>query len=149
MKKWLQRIRGALGMGLTWAVGWLGTLTIIEVATWGFGGPLVGNLVIFAAGGFVAGTAFSVALGIAGGRRRFDEMSLPRFAAWGAVGGLVTSGLLLAIYPGPLLSSMIVGSIVTLLSAGSAAGSLALARRAEDRELLEAGEEALGLTEGG
>ncbi len=41
-----------------------------------------------------------------------------------------------------------VGVASTLLGAGSAAGSLALARRAEDRELLEAGEEALGLTEG-
>ena len=38
--------------------------------------------------------------------------------------------------------------IAALLAAGSAAGSLALARRAEDKELLEAGEEALGLTEG-
>ena len=136
-------------MGVTWAVGWLGTLAIAEVAMSGFGGPLVGNLVIFAGSGFVAGTAFSVALGIAGGRRRFDEMSLPRFAAWGAVGGLVTMGVLMAIYPGgALLTYMVVGSVVTLLGAGSAAGSLALARRAEDRELLEAGEEALGLTEG-
>ena len=39
-------------------------------------------------------------------------------------------------------------AIMALLGAGSAAGSLALARRAEDRELLEAGEEALGLIEG-
>jgi len=38
---------------------------------------------------------------------------------------------------------------MTLLGAGSAAGSLALARKSEDRELLEAGEDALGLTEGG
>ena len=44
---------------------------------------------------------------------------------------------------------MIVSSVLTVLGAGSAAGSLALARKAEDKELLEAGEEALGLTEGG
>ena len=37
---------------------------------------------------------------------------------------------------------------MTLLAAGSAAGSLALARKSEDRELLESGEEALGLIEG-
>ena len=24
MKKWLRRIRGAIGMGLTWAVAWFG-----------------------------------------------------------------------------------------------------------------------------
>ena len=28
-------------------------------------------------------------MGIAGRRRRFQELSLPRFAAWGAVGGLL------------------------------------------------------------
>ena len=29
MKKWLKRIRGVIGMGLTWAVGWLGLGTIL------------------------------------------------------------------------------------------------------------------------
>ena len=52
--------------------------------------------------------------------------------------------------PVPLTpTGAIIAAVVTLMGAGSAAGSLALARRAEDRELLEAGEEALGLTEGG
>jgi hypothetical protein len=49
----------------------------------------------------------------------------------------------------PTVSGALFVGVVTLMGAGSAAGSLALARRAEDRELLEAGEEALGLTEGG
>ncbi len=44
---------------------------------------------------------------------------------------------------------MIFVSVVTLLGAGSAAGSLVLARRADDRELLEDGEDVadIGLTE--
>ena len=155
MKKWLQRIRGVLGMGLTWALGWLGILTIVSSATGGLA-YLVGNLVPFAVGGFIAGAAFSVVLGIAGGRRRFDEMSLPRFAGWGAVGGLLTSGLLLLLLGSvgggsafSLLPAMILVSSVTLLTAGSAAGSLALARRADDRELLDAGADVadIGLTE--
>ncbi len=29
MKKWLKRIRGALGMGLTWAAGWSGVFVIL------------------------------------------------------------------------------------------------------------------------
>ena len=141
MKKWLQRIRGALGMGLTWAVGWFGVGAIVGlVGNYGLFG-LAFSAAIFAVMGFVGGAAFSVVLGIAEGRRRFDQMSLWRFAAWGAVGGLL-------LYV-PMGEGALTVGIVTLLGAGSAAGSLALARRAEDRELLEAGEEALGLTEGG
>ena len=44
-------------------------------------------LVTFGVMGFIGGVAFSLVLGIAEGRRRFDQMSLPRFAAWGAGGG--------------------------------------------------------------
>ena len=42
-----------------------------------------------------------------------------------------------------------VGVVLTLLGAGSAAGSLALARRADDRELLEHGADVadIGLTD--
>jgi hypothetical protein len=41
--------------------------------------------------GFVGGACFSVVLGIAGRRRRFEDLSLSRFAAWGALGGLLLS----------------------------------------------------------
>ena len=75
-------------------------------------------------------------------------MSVPRFAAWGALGGFLLTVFVQLSVGGPGLS-IIAATVTTLLGAGSAAGSLALARRAEDRELLEAGEEALGLTEGG
>ncbi len=88
MKKWLRRIRGALGMGLTWAVAWFGAGVIFLSGVLAFGTPPVGtglaevvaNSVLLAVFGFSGGTAFSVVLGIAERRRRFDEMSLPRFA---------------------------------------------------------------------
>jgi len=89
--------------------------------------------VLFAVLGFVYGGALSVVLGIAEGRRRFDEMSLTRFAAWGAIPAFVLF-VLPGGFGGGLLVQMVYGSAVTLLGAGSAAGSLALARRAEDRE---------------
>ena len=101
----------------------------------------------------MGGAAFSAILGITEGRRRFDQMSLPRFAGWGAVGGGLLSTLFLAtgwVTVGaqqlPLGTVFVV--LVTLLGAGSAAGSLALARRADDQELLEAGEKTahVGLT---
>ena len=149
MKKWLRRVRGALGMGLTWAVAWFGAGVIFLSGLLVFGTPPVGtglvevvaNSILLAVSGFIGGAAFSVVLGIVEGRRRFDELSLARFAAWGALGGA-----LLWIPSGEGVQTVV---ILSLMGAGSAAGSLALARRAEDKELLEAGEEALGLTEGG
>ncbi len=152
MKKWLKRIRGALGMGLAWAAVWTGVGAIVGVVAWVLGldpasgiaeGAAVGVIM-----GFVAGATFSTVLGITEGRRRFDEMSLPRFAGWGAVGGLLIGVLIVggAVFaPGP---GSVVG-LLTLLGAGSAAGSLALARRADDRELLEHGADVadIGLTE--
>jgi len=85
-------------------------------------------------------------LGIAGRRRRFEELSLPRFAAWGAVGGLLLSLLpaalvgvgLATISPSGAGVWQLTAAIVaplTLLSAVSASGSLLLARTAERRAL--------------
>ncbi len=154
MKKWLRRIRGALGMGLTWAAAWVSVGAIIGLVTAviSTAGSLSGLAVfvgIVALFGFVGGAFFSTVLGITEGRRRFDQMSLWRFAAWGAVGGLLLSVLLLSI-SGPLtLGNVVTVGVVTLMTAGSAAGSLALARRADDRELLEHGADVadIGLTE--
>jgi hypothetical protein len=144
MKQWLRRIRGAVGMGLTWAV------------VWGPVGVLIGMFVdpdgsmdemwvaVGAYPGFLGGVVFSAVLGIAAGRRRFDELSLSRVGAWGAVAGLLVGVLPFTVgestsdRPLWLLGVVVVGSI-TLLSAVSASGSLALARMAEKRELLDAG----------
>ena len=155
MKKWLKRIRGALGMGLTWAAGWSGVFVILGLV--GGSGTLglldyVGLTVLFGIVGFVGGAAFSVVLGITEGRRRFDELSLRRFAFWGAVGGLLVSMPLSWVSWSSAFESaeaLGVGVVLTLLGAGSAAGSLALARRADDRELLEHGADVadIGLTE--
>ena len=140
MKKWLRRIRGAVGIGLIWAAAWFGVGAMIGLVFFGatISLELFANALLFAVTGFVGGTAFSGFLGILEGRRTFDEMSLSRFAGWGAFGGLVVSGLLLS-NGGPLtLTRVLVVVVATLLGAGSAAGSLALARRADP--LLEAGE---------
>jgi hypothetical protein len=119
--------------------------------------PLDDWVMPMAALGFLGGAIFSGVLRIAAGRRRFDELSLPRFGAWGAAGGLVLGALAVAGWQldagfGPVLwsrAAAMIGS-VTLLSAASASGSLALARMAEERELLDASADAaeVGLTAG-
>ncbi len=137
MKKWLRRIRGAIGMGLTWAIAWFGAGLILLLVV-GFGAADVPFPLGFGLLGFLAGVMFSGVLAIVEGRRRFDQMSLPRFAAWGGIGGLLLSGIfvLAAALGGEAL--LVLGPVFALAGAGSAAGSLALARMAEDRDLPDA-----------
>jgi len=157
MKKWLRRIRGAIGMGLTWAAAWGGAGMIMMLGFLLVSGrrPDAPFPLMFGAFGFVAGVIFSGVLGLVEGRRRFDQMSLPRFAAWGAAGGFLLSatfvlGVSLAGDPAFLWNLVVVGPVFAVGAAASAAGSLALARRAQDRELLETTEDvtAVGLSEG-
>lgn len=149
MKKWLRRIRGALGMGLTWALAWFGAGVVMLLGLLlltGSTGADVPYPIGFGAIGFVAGVTFSGVLGLGEGRRRFDQMSFSRFAGWGAAGGLLlavifVSAVALAEGPAFLSNLVFLGPIFAAAGAGSAAGSLAIARRAEDRELLEAVED--------
>jgi hypothetical protein len=91
MTKWLRRIRGAIGMGLTRAAAWFGAGLILLLGV-GFGAADVPFPLFFGLLGFLAGVTFSGVLGVIEGRRRLDQMSLPRFAGWGAVGGLLSPG---------------------------------------------------------
>jgi uncharacterized membrane protein YjfL (UPF0719 family) len=122
--------------------------------TWGVAGAFLGFLMefvdphgeiadiwpaVFAYPGFFGGVLFSVVLGIAARHRRFDELSIPRFAAWGALGGLLVSlipltmvglGLASANISIWKITAMLAGPL-TIGSAVAASGSLALARMAE------------------
>jgi len=149
MKKWLRRIRGAIGMGLTWAAGWapVGAITGWLTAVFlGFpSGVVTANYaVMFGVLGFVGGTIFSTVLSLAEGRRSFNQLSLPRFIAWGASGGFLLGGL--AVTAGLLGAGLtILGAAITgastLLGAGSAAGTLVIARAAPSQALLKEGDE--------
>lgn len=161
MPRWMRRLRGALGMGLTWAIGWAGAGVLIGVSSllvpglpWGaFFDVFDAPLPALAIPGFVGGALFSVVLGIAGRHRRFHELSLARFAAWGAVGGVLLTlfpfalvALGLASTEGGRFSAAhvigVIGGPFIALSAASAAGSLLLARRGEARGGLSAPDEA-------
>ena len=86
MKQWLRRLRGAVGMGLIWAAGWALVGVLIGVTSkvlpglpfWdSFFDVFDAPLPALAIPGFVGGVLFAVVLGIAGHRRRFEELSLP------------------------------------------------------------------------
>ncbi|HJU66597.1 MAG TPA: hypothetical protein VJ650_00015, partial [Gemmatimonadaceae bacterium] len=94
--------------------------------------------------GFLGGVLFSIVLAIAERHRRLDELSVRRFGAWGAAAGLVV-GVLPFMLGTPAahvdvarLATVVIGSF-TLMSAASAAGSLALARKTEKRDVLDRG----------
>lgn len=148
MKGWLRRLRGALGMGLTWAVGWAPIGAVLGAALWFVLDPPLAltrvmtiNATAFGVLGLVGGTIFATVLRLTAGSRRFEELTLPGFAALGAAGGLVLGGL--AVFAGLWGAGSVppvgiaVAVVATFLGAGSAAGSLALARRAEDRPFLD------------
>ncbi|MDB4908047.1 MAG: hypothetical protein JWO05_2831 [Gemmatimonadetes bacterium] len=131
MPAWLGRIRGAVGLGVAWAVmlgiaggvpRWLlGVNTDVPI-------PLV-----LGAFGFVAGVTFSMILVLAEGRRSFDRMSLARFAGWGAVGGLLLAAAWARVLSLRWGDVLLIAPTFALASAACASASLALARRADAR----------------
>ena len=85
--------------------------------------------------GFTAGVTFSGLLVLTEGRRRFDQMSLSRFAGWGATGGLLVSALFANAASLGWGDVLAVAPTLALTCAVCASGSLAVARRAVRREL--------------
>jgi hypothetical protein len=112
-------------------MAWLGAGLVLLVIV----GPNAADVpfpLFFGLLGFLAGVTFSLILGMVEGRRGFDQMSMPRFALWGGAGGLLLSVGLSAIVGGGALP--LLALIFTLAGAGCAAGSLALARLADEHD---------------
>ena len=139
MKTWGRRIRAAIAMGLTWAAAWFVAGVLLARVPGLFSD--VPFAILFAPLGFVTGILFSGVLVAIEGRRGFERLSLSRVASWGAASGLLLSGIFVA---GAALRGasawgefLVFGPPLAIASAVCAAGSLAMARRAERRELRE------------
>lgn len=130
---WVRRLRGAIGVGLAWAAAWFGAGMIL-LAIIGLGAADVPFPLFFGFLGFIAGAAFSGILAMVERHRRFDQMSVPRFAAWGAVGGMALSGAM-ALVSGSAADFLGLSVVFGTAGAASAGGSLALARRGAERAL--------------
>ena len=124
MTTWIRRLRGALGMGLLWALAWGLVGGLIEL-TWnlwpGFPlGPLmdmwIQGLVI---PGFIGGGLFALILGVAEHHRRYEELSPSRFALWGAAAGMLLGGLVVLIaQPSHWLHGAIMAGALTVTGSG-------------------------------
>jgi hypothetical protein len=139
MRKWLRRVRGAIGMGFTWGAAWAGAgIVLAAVTRFRADAPFP---LVFGVLGFIAGVIFAALLALTAGHRRLDQMSLLRFAGWGAMGGLLLSA------PFARAASLGWGDVLAvaptfaLASAVCASGSLAIARRALRRDLPGSGGE--------
>jgi hypothetical protein len=131
MRSWIRRARAAAAVGLLWAGGWFGAGMVMLVIV----GPHAADVpfpLFFGFLGFLAGATFSGVLALAERRRRFEQMSVPGFAGWGALGGLLLAGVLVLSGGG---SFPLLGSIFALAGGASAAGTLLLARKGEAREI--------------
>jgi hypothetical protein len=147
MKQLLRRLRGIIGTGITWAVGWAGlwggVLLIMAVFNllegWDFW--YTARAILGVAGvGFVAGSGFGVLLTAFERNKRLGDLSFRGIALWGGLAGLV----LAAAFGLQHLPQTIA---LTLLGIGSATGSVALAKRGEPN-LIEGDEEELLAVEG-
>jgi hypothetical protein len=131
MRTWLRRIRGAIGIGLTWGAAWSGAGLVLAAAT-GFKADAPFPL-IFGVLGFVAGILFSAFVTLGEGRRSLERMSLPRFAGWGAAGGVLLAAVFARAASLGWADVLAIVPTFALACAVSASGSLAVARRAERR----------------
>ncbi|MDB4890615.1 MAG: hypothetical protein JWL61_2470 [Gemmatimonadetes bacterium] len=133
MWKWQRRIRGAIGMALTWAAA---LFAVGLVPRWVFGVHTdVPIPLVFGVFGFIAGVTFSALLMLTDGRRRFEQLSIRRFAGWGAIGGLLLSAIWANAVSLRLGEVLAIAPTFALACAVCASGSLAVARRAVRREL--------------
>lgn len=137
-------LRGVLGTAVAWGLAWIPiTLVTIGVSAL-FGGPLpplhyfeplLAGAVIR---GAISGAAFAGVLAVAGRRRTFGTLRARDMLAWGAMGGLVASGVLIGSLV--LTSAVSIPATAVALGLGWAAltgavcgvGTLGIARRAPE-----------------
>jgi hypothetical protein len=140
---WLRRVRGAVGIGLAWALPWwiVGTVlspylrSLAKAMPPGSLGQAILDGSLIGWYGFLAGVTFSVVLGVAGRRRGFSDLTTSRIVKYA-----VTSSALLM---GPPMIYMLAGradgwrlqdavylSGGVILTAACSVGTLIAARRA-------------------
>ena len=150
MKGLVRRLRGILGTGLVWGAlggvigvvgGVIGAMTDpAPLAEW-----LLSLGLGFSGFGFLAGSGFAAVLSLLDGRKRLEELSRGRAAAWGGLAGFILPLTLVAALSGgalPLLPALasagVFGGITALLGAGTVhvARSRARLEGSEQDELL-------------
>lgn len=137
MSTMLRRLRGALGVAVTWSVAcaalFVGAFVITRVFDPGSIDPGEGPARVAGIGavlGFATGAAFAALLAIADRKRNIGQLSVGRAALWGALG---TAAF-------PVFTSMNLSLVFIICPVGAAlaAASVAVAKRAALKHTLAA-----------
>jgi hypothetical protein len=145
---WLRRIRGVIGTGVTWAVGWVA----VTGAFLGLGGSwdlFLASALQTAMTGFIIGSSFAVILSVAERRSHFGDLSL-----WGVAGCGWIAGFFVAGIGGTLnglsgwLSELFVALMVGLQAGVFGLATFAIARRGTP-ELADESDDQVPRIEGG
>lgn len=147
--RWLRKLRGLLGFGVTWGAMWgvIGAGIGSVVSLLGPGATTLSNSVIvwamgMGAYGVISGIAFGGLLALGEGSRTLRELSLKRVALWGVVGSGLVPLLFLGFFDAGTTFFDIAGAMLVTAGLGGtfAPGAVAMARRAElagpDEQLL-------------
>ncbi len=155
----MRRLRGALGVGLVWAIGWgLVAAGLAFVETWGqlstrffsawFLQGFMVQVLLGGLFGFASGVLFAIVLAALSRASWFKARSIWPFVAAGGLGMAGTEMLYIAIRAGYLFarSGVAVGIALGwfgLLGAVSSMATLAIVRHADRRALPDPGRAAL------
>ena len=138
----LRKLRGGLGVGLTWGALWAAIGAVIGLVV-GVVSPASWSLTLtvfdWALGmglyGLVSGAGFATLLSLGEGRRTLRDLSLGRVALWGVLGSAavpVLFGALGMFAAGTTIADVVGAMLVTAGLGGTfAPGAVAIARKAE------------------
>ena len=162
MDEIMRKLRGLLGVGLTWGAAWAAigaavgaVLVVVYPGAWPEN-PVTGLAFGMGLYGLVSGVGFGELLAFYERRHTLEEIPLSRMALWGVAGSALVPVLfaMLGLFePGTTNQDILEAMFMTAFLGGSfAAGSLALARRAEgadgDGSELEGGADRRRLDQG-
>ena len=144
MRSLLRKLRGLLGMGVTWAVAWVPLtvgIGVIERLVAGSTLPTVAELLAAAVtglqSGFIAGVLFGAGLGLVYGNRVLGKLRPGSMGVLGGVGGILLAAVTLgpAAVAGalPATAVILVTTYCGIFGAASAVGSVKLAQAHERR----------------
>ena len=128
-----RRLRGMLGMGITWAVGWAiimfligNIIQVVDPDSIDPGEEPWRLALMVSVVGFISGSVFAMIFSSAERRKRIRDLSVLRSTLWGALGGAAL----------PLLTTMPDTVLFNTVPLGAifAASTVAIARRAALRE---------------
>lgn len=145
MKGFLRRLRGVVKTGLLWALGSVAFFSGLLALAGRFDVILV-SIPWFAGFGFLVGGAFAGLLILTERHQTLEGLSLRRVALWGGIGGFLATVVFNLINGGTIYWQALL--TVTLLSSGLASGTVALAKRADRKELTKGDDEPLPALEG-